>query len=187
MPGSERIAIAATERGLCLVSGWPNNRSTADYVPGGENTPLGSAQALPSRMTSMVLQSSTPRGAIQIRVQGCSHSGKSVRATPRKGKAPGSWGDRGGLVGLATLGVKWLPELQPMFRGHAAVALPTIGLQFGSIGSGLVVTAGRASRNLRIWQPSSGKVCLVPLAFAPEWLTFTGTTLTAGIRSEERR
>jgi hypothetical protein len=46
--------------------------------------------------------------------------------------------------------------------------------------AGLVVTAGRASRNLRIWQPSSGKVSSVPLAFAPEWLTFTGTTLTAG-------
>ena len=46
--------------------------------------------------------------------------------------------------------------------------------------AGLVVTAGRASRNLRIWQPLSGKVSLVPLAFAPEWLTFTGTTLTAG-------
>jgi hypothetical protein len=43
-----------------------------------------------------------------------------------------------------------------------------------------VVTAGRASRNLRIWQPLLGKVSLVPLGFAPEWLTFTGTTLTAG-------
>jgi hypothetical protein len=46
--------------------------------------------------------------------------------------------------------------------------------------AGLVVTAGRASRNLRIWQPSSGRVALVPLPFAPEWLTFTGTILTAG-------
>ena len=46
--------------------------------------------------------------------------------------------------------------------------------------AGLVVTAGRASRNLRLWQPLSGKVSLVPLAFAPEWLTFIGTNLTAG-------
>ena len=37
--------------------------------------------------------------------------------------------------------------------------------------AGLVVTAGRASRNLGILGPAS---------FAPEWLTFTGATLTAG-------
>jgi hypothetical protein len=46
--------------------------------------------------------------------------------------------------------------------------------------AGFAATAGRASRNLRIWQPSSGKVSLVPMAFAPEWLTFTGTILTVG-------
>jgi hypothetical protein len=36
--------------------------------------------------------------------------------------------------------------------------------------AGLVVTAGRASRNLRIWQPLLGKVSLVRLVSPPSGL-----------------
>ncbi|HEX6683029.1 MAG TPA: WD40 repeat domain-containing protein [Candidatus Limnocylindrales bacterium] len=55
---------------------------------------------------------------------------------------------------------------------HGVVAVAASG--------GFVVTAGHASGNLRIWQPMSGKVSLIPLPFAPEWLEFRGLTLTAG-------
>ena len=81
--------------------------------------------------------------------------------------------DRDGTVSMwEAFGVRLSDPLLPDPAHYDVVAV--------AASAGLVVTAGRASRNLRIWQPSSGKVSLVPLAFAPEWLTFTGTTLTAG-------
>ena len=81
--------------------------------------------------------------------------------------------DRDGTVSMwEAFGVRLSDPLLPDPAHYDVVAV--------AASAGLVVTAGRAIRNLRIWQPSSGKVSLVPLAFAPEWLTFTGTTLTAG-------
>jgi hypothetical protein len=81
--------------------------------------------------------------------------------------------DRDGTVSMwETFGVRLSDPLPPDPAHYDVVAV--------AASARLVVTAGRASRNLRIWQPSSGKVSLVPLAFAPEWLTFTGTTLAAG-------
>jgi hypothetical protein len=81
--------------------------------------------------------------------------------------------DRDGTVSMwEPFGVRLSDPLPPDPAHYDVVAV--------AAAAGLVVTAGRASRNLRIWQPSSGKVSLVPLAFVPEWLTFTGTTLTAG-------
>jgi hypothetical protein len=81
--------------------------------------------------------------------------------------------DRDGTVSMwEPFGVRLSDPLLPDPAHYDVVAV--------AASAGLVVTAGRASRNLRIWQPASGKVSLVPLAFAPEWLTFTGTTLTAG-------
>ena len=81
--------------------------------------------------------------------------------------------DRDGTVSMwALFGVRLSDPLPPDPAHYDVVAV--------AASAGLVVTAGRASRNLRIWQPSSGKASLVPLAFAPEWLTFTGTTLTVG-------
>src|SRR5262249_37338069 len=81
--------------------------------------------------------------------------------------------DRDGTVSMwEPVGVRLSDPLPPDPAHYEVVAV--------AASTGLVVTAGRASRNLRIWQPLSGKVSLVPLAFAPEWLTFTGTALTAG-------
>jgi WD40 repeat protein len=81
--------------------------------------------------------------------------------------------DRDGTVSMwEPFGVRLSDPLPPDPAHYDVVAV--------AASAGLVVTAGRASRNLRIWQPSSGKVSLVPLAFAPERLTFTGTTLAAG-------
>jgi WD40 repeat protein len=81
--------------------------------------------------------------------------------------------DRDGTVSMwAPFGVRLSDPLPPDPAHHDVVAV--------AASAGLVVTAGRASRNLRIWQPSSGRVSLVPLACAPEWLTFTGTILTVG-------
>jgi hypothetical protein len=81
--------------------------------------------------------------------------------------------DRDGTVSMwEAIGVRLSDPLLPAPAHYDVVAV--------AASAGLVVTAGRASRNLRIWQPSSGKVSLVPLAFAPEWLTFIGTTFTAG-------
>jgi hypothetical protein len=81
--------------------------------------------------------------------------------------------DRDGTVSMwVPFGVRLSDPLPPDPAHYDVVAVVA--------SAGLVVTAGRASSNLRIWQPLSGKVSLVPLAFAPEWLTFTGTTLTAG-------
>jgi hypothetical protein len=81
--------------------------------------------------------------------------------------------DRDGTVSMwAPFGVRLSDPLPPDPAHYDVVAV--------AASAGLVVTIGRASRNLRIWQPSSGKVSLVPLAFAPEWLTFTGTILTVG-------
>ena len=81
--------------------------------------------------------------------------------------------DHDGTVSMwEPFGVRLSDPLPPDPAHYDVVAVAT--------SAGLVVTAGRASRNLRIWQPLSGKVSLVPLVFAPEWLTFTGTTITAG-------
>jgi hypothetical protein len=81
--------------------------------------------------------------------------------------------DRDGTVSMwVPFGVRLSDPLPPDPAHYDVVAV--------AASAGLVVTAGRASRSLRIWQPLSGKVSLVPLGFAPEWLTFTGTTLTAG-------
>jgi hypothetical protein len=81
--------------------------------------------------------------------------------------------DRDGTVSMwEPFGVRLSDPLPPDPAHYDVVAV--------AASLGLVVTAGRASRNLRIWQPMSGKVSLAPLAFAPAWLTFTGTTLTAG-------
>jgi WD40 repeat protein len=81
--------------------------------------------------------------------------------------------DRDGTVSMwVPFGVRLSDPLPPDPTHYDVVAV--------AASAGLVVTAGRASRNLRIWQPSSGKISLVPLGFAPEWLTFKGTTLTAG-------
>jgi WD40 repeat protein len=81
--------------------------------------------------------------------------------------------DRDGTVSMwEPFGVRLSDPLPPDPAHYDVVAV--------AASAGLVVTAGRASRNLRIWQPSSGKACLVALAFAPEWLKFTSTTLTAG-------
>jgi hypothetical protein len=81
--------------------------------------------------------------------------------------------DRDGTVSMwEPFGVRLSDPLPPDPAHYDVVAV--------AASAGLVVTAGRASRNLRIWQPLLGKVSLVRLGFAPEWLTFTGTTLTAG-------
>jgi hypothetical protein len=81
--------------------------------------------------------------------------------------------DRDGTVSMREpFGVRLIDPLLPDPAHYDVVAV--------AASAGLVVTAGRASRNLRIWQPSSGGVSLVPLALVPEWLTFTGTTLTTG-------
>src|SRR5262245_64836249 len=81
--------------------------------------------------------------------------------------------DRDGTVSIwMPFGVRLSDPLPPEPGHYDVVAI--------AASAGLVVTAGRASRNLRIWQPLSGKSSLVPLAFAPEWLTFTGATLIAG-------
>ena len=47
--------------------------------------------------------------------------------------------------------------------------------------AGFVVTASLADANLRIRQPLSNIFSLVPLESAPQWLTFTGDTLTVGL------
>jgi hypothetical protein len=81
--------------------------------------------------------------------------------------------DRDGTVSMwVPFGVRLSDPLPPDPAHYDVVAI--------AASAGLVVTAGRASRNLRIWQPLSGRVSLVPLAFAPEWLTFRDTTLIAG-------
>jgi hypothetical protein len=81
--------------------------------------------------------------------------------------------DRDGTVSMwEPFGVRLSDPLPPDPAHNDVVAV--------AASAGLVVTAGRASRNLRIWQPLSGKVSFVPLGFAPEWLTFTGTALNAG-------
>jgi len=81
--------------------------------------------------------------------------------------------DRDGTVSMwVPFGVRLSDPLPPDPAHYDVVAV--------AASAELVVTAGGATRNLRIWQPSSGKASLVPLAFAPDWLTFTGTTLTAG-------
>jgi len=81
--------------------------------------------------------------------------------------------DGDGTVSMwAPFGVRLTDPLPPDPAHYDVVAV--------AASAGLVVTAGRASRNLRIWQPSSGKSSLVALAFAPEWLTFTGAILITG-------
>ena len=82
--------------------------------------------------------------------------------------------DRNGTVSLwETFGVR-LNDPLPPDPGHRDVFAVTAS-------DGLVVTAGRADANLRIWDPFNGMVFLVPLESAPQWITFTGPTLTAGL------
>jgi hypothetical protein len=81
--------------------------------------------------------------------------------------------DRDGSVSMwVPSGIRLSDPLPPDQAHYDVVAV--------AASAGLVVTAGRASPNLRIWQPLSGKISLVSLDFAPEWLTFTGATLTVG-------
>jgi hypothetical protein len=82
--------------------------------------------------------------------------------------------DRNGTVSLwETFGVRLgdplLPD--PAHRDVFAIAAS----------AGFVVTASLADANLRIWQPLSNVVSMVPLQSAPQWLTFNGDILTVGL------
>ncbi|KRR15916.1 hypothetical protein CQ14_29050 [Bradyrhizobium lablabi] len=82
--------------------------------------------------------------------------------------------DRNGTVSMwETFGVRLGDPLPPDPRHREVFAI--------AASAGFVVTASRADANLRIWQPLSGMCSLMPLEAAPQWLNFTGDTLTIGL------
>ena len=82
--------------------------------------------------------------------------------------------DRNGTVTLwETFGIRLTDPLPPDPRHRDVFAV--------TASDGLVVTASRADANLRIWEPFSGMVSLVPLESAPQWINFTGEILTVGL------
>jgi hypothetical protein len=82
--------------------------------------------------------------------------------------------DRNGTVSMwETFGVRLGDPLPPDPRHREVFAI--------AASAGFVVTASLADANLRIWQPLSNIFSLVPLESAPQWLTFTGYTLTVGL------
>jgi hypothetical protein len=82
--------------------------------------------------------------------------------------------DRNGTVSMwETFGVRLGDPLPPDPRHREVFAI--------AASAGFVVTASLADANLRIWQPLSGICSLIPLEAAPQWLNFTGDTLTIGL------
>ena len=82
--------------------------------------------------------------------------------------------DRNGTVSMwETFGVRLGDPLPPDPRHREVFAI--------AASAGFVVTASLADANLKIWQPLSNIFSLVPLESAPQWLTFTGYTLTVGL------
>ena len=75
------------------------------------------------------------------------------------------------LIGLGLMAVGDPLPPDPRHREVFAIAAS----------AGFVVTASLADANLRIWQPLSNICTLVPLQAAPQWLNFTGYTLTVGL------
>jgi hypothetical protein len=82
--------------------------------------------------------------------------------------------DRNGSVSMwETFGVRLRDPLPPDPQHREVFAI--------AASAGFVVTASLADANLRIWQPLSNICTLVPLQAAPQWLNFTGYTLTVGL------
>jgi hypothetical protein len=82
--------------------------------------------------------------------------------------------DRDGTISMwETFGVRLGDPLSPDPQHREVFAI--------AASAGFVVTASLADANLRIWQPLSSIVSLVPLASAPQWLRFTGYTLTVDL------
>jgi len=82
--------------------------------------------------------------------------------------------DRNGTVSMwETFGVRLGDPLPPDPQHRDVFAI--------AASAGFVVTASLADANLRIWQPLSNICTLVPLQAAPQWLNFTGYTLTVGL------
>jgi hypothetical protein len=97
----------------------------------------------------------------------CSATGLSYRK-------PMLLADRNGTVSMwETFGVRLGDPLSPDPRHREVFAI--------AASAGFVVTASLADANLRIWQPLSSIVSLLPLESVPQWLTFTGDILTVGL------
>jgi hypothetical protein len=95
-------------------------------------------------------------------------------ATGLSYRKPVLFADRNGTVSMwETFGVRLGDPLPPDPRHREVFAI--------AASAGFVVTASLADANLRIWHPLSSTRSLVPLESAPQWLTFTGYTLTIGL------
>ena len=82
--------------------------------------------------------------------------------------------DRNGTVSMwETFGVRLGDPLPPDPRHREVFAI--------AASAGFVVTASLADANLRIWEPLSNIFLWYPWSLAPQWLTFTGYTLTVGL------